>query len=480
MIFQIFIKSLFLFPMTADDQCDVDEKMETSDSNSDDAAEHNLKALEDEMIIDMVKRPIGLLVGKYKLYFKFQSLPKMWSQCWVNFTWLEIHKMYGVRRAEVIQKRTNLLKNGEVEYFVHFDGDERRMDKWISRDDIDVSVCKTNECQHSPVDSALESNLNVVQTRQQKRLNAEVPKTDDGHLDPHTAQLEKQREINTRIKYIAEIQLGNFRISTWYFSCYPDEFLRPLLFICDRCMKYMKYVKTLKAHMKACYSRPLPGRTVYRKNNLMVIEVDGNESKLYCQFASLLGKLFIDHKTVCYLIGEFMFYVLYEVVDGEQHVAGFFSKEKRSTENNLACIVIFPPYQRKGYGSFLIQMSYAMSKREGIIGGPERPLSDIGRRAYRTYWAWEIVKLFAKNIGVTMQISEIVEKTGIERHDVQDTLLEMNITYFYNGRRVVPVTMELVDRCINSPGYRVPLTIFDENCLKWSPLVNATRKRNSI
>ncbi|XP_003366267.1 putative histone acetyltransferase MYST1 [Trichinella spiralis] len=299
--------------MTADDQCDVDEKMETSDSNSDDAAEHNLKALEDEMIIDMVKRQIRLLVGKYKLYFQFQSLPKMWSHCWANFTWLEIHKMYGVsiqiRDCLLCMmilldrpKRTNLLKNGEVEYFVHFDGDERRMDKWISRNDIDVSVCKTNECQHSPVDSALESNLNVVQTRQQKRLNAEVPKTDDGHLDPHTAQLEKQREINTRIKYIAEIQLGNFRISTWYFSCYPDEFLRPLLFICDRCMKYMKYVKTLKAHMKVCYSRPLPGRTVYRKNNLMVIEVDGNESKLYCQFASLLGKLFIDHKTVCYLI----------------------------------------------------------------------------------------------------------------------------------------------------------------------------------
>ncbi|OUC42819.1 hypothetical protein D917_10215 [Trichinella nativa] len=245
--------------MTADDQCDVDEKMETSDSYSDDAAEHNLKALEDEMIIDMPSEDVEPVLGEFYMVRDSQNV------------W---------RRAEVIQKRTNLLKNGEVEYFVHFDGDERRMDKWISRDDIDVSVCKTNECQHSPVDSALESNLNVVQTRQQKRLNAEVPKTDDGHLDPHTAQLEKQREINTRIKYIAEIQLGNFRISTWYFSCYPDEFLRPLLFICDRCMKYMKYVKTLKAHIKACYSRPLPGRTVYRKNNLMVIEVDGNESKV--------------------------------------------------------------------------------------------------------------------------------------------------------------------------------------------------------
>ena len=84
---------------------------------------------------------------------------------------------------------------------------------------------------------------------------------------------------------------------------------------------------------------------------------------------------------------------------------GFYSKEKNSDMGyNLACILTFPCEQRRGYGRFLISFSYELSKKEGKVGSPEKPLSDMGAVSYRSYWSSNILtalKVELLSIGVT-------------------------------------------------------------------------------
>lgn len=144
--------------------------------------------------------------------------------------------------------------------------------------------------------------------------------------------------------------------------------------------------------------------------------------QLFCQNLSLFAKFFLENKSVYFDVTGFHYFLLVYTPphsshgqpntgnnhtnedDGvhrkqQQHhpprgqVVGFFSKEKMSWDNNnLACILVFPPWQRKGLGTLLMGVSYEISKREGVIGGPEKPISDLGKKGYKRFWAGEIAR----------------------------------------------------------------------------------------
>jgi hypothetical protein len=67
--------------------------------------------------------------------------------------------------------------------------------------------------------------------------------------------------------------------------------------------------------------------------------------------------MFLDHKTLYYDVEPFLFYVMTEVDDLGARFVGYFSKEKRSPDNNVSCIMTLPVRQRRGWGQLLIDFS---------------------------------------------------------------------------------------------------------------------------
>ncbi|KAL1990644.1 hypothetical protein VTN49DRAFT_6483 [Thermomyces lanuginosus] len=203
---------------------------------------------------------------------------------------------------------------------------------------------------------------------------------------------------------VKHVVLGNLRFQTWYPSIYPEELVSKdtdELYVCQWCFRYTCEARDYSTHVRGCgfKSAPPGGTKVYEHGGYVVWEVDGESQKLYAQNLSLFSKLFLDHKSVFFDVTSFLYYILTFTdpqAPGDLHVLGYFSKEKLSWDaNNLACILIFPPYQHKQLGKLLMGVSYKLSGWEcqgGVIGGPEKPLSDMGRRSYTRFWEERVAR----------------------------------------------------------------------------------------
>eukprot|EP00002_Diphylleia_rotans_P010922 TRINITY_DN2160_c0_g1_i3.p1 TRINITY_DN2160_c0_g1~~TRINITY_DN2160_c0_g1_i3.p1 ORF type:complete len:383 (+),score=64.90 TRINITY_DN2160_c0_g1_i3:107-1255(+) len=326
----------------------------------------------------------------------------------------------------------------------------KRLDEWVSDERLSVQLPedKDQENNAGTADGKNEKEPIRKMTRNMKRKYDEenhVPKSFED-MDATTAILEKMHEENTKMKNINQIVLGKYVIDAWYCSPYPEEYAnQALLFICEFCLKYMKLRSTYEKHKASCKHKHPPGDEIYRDGVISAYEVFGSKQKLYCQNLCLLSKLFLDHKTLYYDVDHFIFYILTEHDDDGTHLVGYFSKEKYSAEDyNLACIMILPCHQRKGYGKFLISLSYELSKREGKVGSPEKPLSDLGQLSYRSYWTQVLLDILYHYRG-TLTIKEMSQITAMKIEDIVSTLQSLNLIRYWKGQHIISMTPKIVE-----------------------------------
>ncbi|XP_017859896.1 PREDICTED: histone acetyltransferase Tip60-like [Drosophila arizonae] len=401
---------------------------------------------------------------------------------------------------------------GQRQFYVHYDGCNKRLDDWLSQDDLDLSCVRiaARESQQSTtlVSAALSqrpaSVIGPSSTTEGKQQQEDQPETGAStskgwargpkqlkiveKIDSAAVaaqgrskllelrQLKRANNIVACIKNVKMIELGRYRIAPWYFSPYPEQLCHEdCIYLCEFCLKYCKSRLCLGRHLSKCTLKHPPGSEIYRKDSISFFEIDGRQNKLYAQNLCLLAKLFLDHKMVDFDTDPFLFYVLTEFDSRGFHIVGYFSKEKISVEDyNLACVLTLPPYQRKGYGKLLIEFSYELSKYEGKTGTPEKPLSDLGLLSYRSFWARAILELLVKQnqsaaegVRPSTSINDICEQTAIKKDDVIYTLKWLNLLTYCRGQHIVCISQDAIDQ------HRVAMEKcklrVDPTRLQWSP-----------
>ncbi|KAL9601058.1 MAG: hypothetical protein Q9219_002767 [cf. Caloplaca sp. 3 TL-2023] len=253
---------------------------------------------------------------------------------------------------------------------------------------------------------------------------------------------QNQAEIS-RVRNLQRVQMGQHEMEPWYFSPYPQTFTEAdMVHICEFCLSYYDCPKQFERHRVKCTLLHPPGNEIYRDDYVSFFEIDGRRQRRWCRNLCLLSKLFLDHKTLYYDVDPFLFYCMTTRDQHGCHLVGYFSKEKESAEGyNVACILTLPQYQRMGYGKLLIAFSYELSKREGKLGSPEKPLSDLGLLGYRAYWAETVVDLLTgEGRGGECSVEEIGSLSAMTTGDVLHTLQNLNMLRYSKGNHVIVLT----------------------------------------
>ena len=238
---------------------------------------------------------------------------------------------------------------------------------------------------------------------------------------------QNQTEIS-RVRNLSRVQMGQHEMEPWYFSPYPIDFTEEdMVYICEFCLSYFAEQRQFERHRLKCTLLHPPGNEIYRDDYVSFFEIDGRRQRTWCRNLCLLSKLFLDHKTLYYDVDPFLFYCMTTRDEHGCHLVGYFSKEKESAEGyNVACILTLPQYQRKGFGSLLIGFSYELSKREGRLGSPEKPLSDLGLLGYRAYWQDTVVNILMDGRS-DITVEEIGALSAMTTNDVLHTLQNLNM-----------------------------------------------------
>ena len=363
--------------------------------------------------------------------------------------------------GEVISVRWIL---GEPYFYIHFLGEDSKLDDWLPKSNV-----------------RLVSSIDIERVMNVSELNAPFFR-----LSSFSASASSAYPRNN-IKSVRGIQLGNsVLLRAWYPSPYPEMISCPNSYIkvCDTCLSYFKTADELSRHWNYCaFSHP-PGIEIYRDDecpggSISVFEIDGEAYNGYCERLLLLAKLFLEEKRACSQdtsqyaqVRTFHFYVVcrWSQETGRAQIVGYFSKLKNDKREShiLSCILVLPHEQRKGFGNFLIDVSYRLASIEGRIGTAERPLSKLGQLSFYPYWMRKVAPLLKENKERTIVLNDLAKASGIVNEDIVEVLKYYGLLKEWGSAGVVVIAEAGVLESI-VPDRSRSNNMFKPNFLHWTP-----------
>lgn len=118
---------------------------------------------------------------------------------------------------------------------------------------------------------------------------------------------------------------------------------------------------------------------------------------------------------------------------------------------------------------------FALSRIERQPGTPEKPLSDLGRISYHSYWRSVVMEFLSAMRGqVSVTIDHMARTSGVHPRDLAETLQRLGLVRVGDdGAVTLHVDASQVERYSRETALkrknRVPV---DAECLRWTPFVS--------
>lgn len=80
---------------------------------------------------------------------------------------------------------------------------------------------------------------------------------------------------------------------------------------------------------------------------------------------------------------------------------------------------------------------YLLTRVEGKIGSPEKPLSDLGLISYRSYWKDVLLDYLCTRTGTHLNIKDLSQEMAIYSYDIVSTLQALGMMKYWKGKHII-------------------------------------------